>query len=428
MIEKISKVISVFKKDGFGVAFGKVTRYIKTLIKKNMGIKYKFDFKKNRGSYESLINEALTGDFDRVLIWRSSFGWNVPLYQRPQHMSTALSKNKCLVFYEVTSMTDNVTAIAKQSDGLYLVNFDNSKISALLFSKLDEVTKPKYLQFYSTDWTMSVDYVKSFKDRGYKILYEYIDDIDPQLAGTKELPKNIAEKYKWAMSSPDDVLVVVTAGMIEKDVLSKRGNKNLVFAANGVDYDFFRDLSNEPEFDEEFKEVLKSGKPLVGYYGAMARWLDYDLIKKINDINEFTVVLFGIRYDDSLDNSGILGLENVKFIGPRDYKVLKYYASKLDILTIPFVINDITRATSPLKLFEYMALHKPIVTSAMDECIKCSTPLIAYNHEQFIEMLREAYKLRNDVSLIDNMDKEARENSWTAKAEAVISLLKNSEQ
>lgn len=427
MKEKISKVISVFKKDGVRVAAGKVARYIKTYFKKHMGLKYKADFKKNEALYAEMIGEALKDSHDRVLVWRSSFGWNVPLFQRPQHISNALSDKGCLVFYEVTSMTDDVVAIKKQKDRLYLVNFDNSKISSLLFSKLDKHERPKYLQFYSTDWTMSLDYVKGFADRGYKILYEYIDDISPLLAGTKVLPKNISDKYEWAMSSPDKVLCVVTADRIRDDVVSKRGDKNLCFAANAVDYDFFADLTGECELDRDFLEVLQSGKALVGYYGAMAKWLDYDLISKINDTGRFTVVLFGIRYDDSLDASGILSLENVKFLGPRDYKVLKYYASKLDILTIPFVINDITRATSPLKLFEYMALKKPVVTSKMDECEKYATPFIAHDHDEFISLLDKAYRMKDDEGLIAALDKEARENSWGARADAMIELLKANE-
>ena len=42
----------------------------------------------------------------------------------------------------------------------------------------------------------------------------------------------------------------------------------------------------------------------------------------------------------------------------QDYHILQNYAAKIDVLTIPFLINEITKATSPVKLFEYMALNK----------------------------------------------------------------------
>ena len=428
MTEKISKVISVFKKDGILVAFGKVFRYASTAFKKHMGLAYKLDFSKRKEEYKKLIYTALASDYDRILIWRSSFGWDVPLYQRPQHISLAMSKKRCLVFYEVTSMTDKTKAIEEYAPNLFLVNFNNKHIREMLFSAVDAVKKPKYLQFYSTDWTMPLDYVKSFKDRGYGILYEYIDDLNPRLAGTKELPKNIAEKYTWAMESPDNALIVATADLLYEDVKSKRGDKNLVFAANGVDYDYFCDLSSPFEFEPEFEEVLKRAKPIICYYGAMADWVDYELIKKIDKCDKYTVVLFGIRYDDTLDASGVLSLKNVAFMGPRDYKKLKYYAAKADILTIPFKINEITLATSPLKLFEYMALKKPIVTSAMPECMKYSSVLIAHNHDEFFTHFEQCAELANSEEYIALLDKEAKENSWSAKADQIVSLLSEYEK
>ncbi len=427
MGDKLSKLSSVFRKDGVKTAAAKTARYIKGALKRRFRLAYKSDFGKNNSRYYSLISSALSGEYDRIMVWRSSFGWNVPLFQRPQHISKSLSEKGCLVFYEVTSMTDKTVAIEKLYDNLYLVNFENKFISDMLFAALDAVERPKYLQFYSTDWTMSKEYVKSFIDKGYRILYEYIDDVNPALAGTKELPVNIADKYELAMSDTDNIYVVATADLLRDDVISKRGDKNFVFSTNGVDYKWFKQFDADFKVDEEFGKVLSSGKPLIGYYGAMARWLDYELLKKINRTDKYTFVLFGIRYDDSLDSSGILDLKNIRFLGPRPYSELKYYAKKLDVLTIPFVINDITKATSPLKLFEYMALEKPIITTAMNECMKYKTPMIAHSHDEFLALLDEAIAKKTDAEYISALDKEAYENSWDAKTDEILGMLTNAE-
>ena len=427
MGDKLSKLSSVFRKDGIRVAAGKAARYTKRAIKKHFRLAYKSDFGKNRSTYLSLINEALKGDHDRILVWRGSFGWNVPLFQRPQHIARSLSRQNCLVFYEVTSMTDDIAAIEKYSENLYLVNFDNSYVSSLLFSAIDGSGKPKYLQFASTDWTMTREYVESFVRKGYNVLYEYIDEISSSLSGTKDIPKNIIEKYEYAMKSPDKVCIAATAEALVNDVKSKRGDANLALSTNGVDYDFFKTFDESIELDEGFKKLLNCGKYIVCYYGAMARWIDYDIIKAIAKDGRFTVVLFGVRYDDSLDKSGILQLENVRFFGPKKYGELKYYAREADVLTIPFEINDITKATSPLKLFEYMALGKPIVTTAMDECMKYGTPLIAHSREEFIGLLNEAIAKKADAEYLAALDKEALENSWDKKAGEIVSMLRNAE-
>ncbi len=427
MGDKLSKLTSVFKKDGIRTATGKALKYSKSYLKKHFRLAYKSDFGKNRAKYIGLLNEALNGKYDRILIFRGSFGWNVPLFQRPQHMAKSLAEKGCLVFYEVTSMTDDVSAIEKKAEGLYLLNFENYYMSTLLFSALDSISKPKYFQYYSTDWTLSKEYVQSYIEKGYNVLYEYIDEISSSLSGTKEIPKNISDKYDLAMASPDNVCIVTTADLLYNNVVSTRGDKNLVLSTNGVDYDFFKTFDENVALDEKFVKLLKCGKQLVGYYGAMARWIDYDLIKMIAEDGRYAVVLFGVRYDDSLDKSGILDLENVHFFGAKKYEELKYYAKHIDVLTIPFKINDITRSTSPLKLFEYMALGKPIVVTAMNECMKYNTPLIAYTREEFLSLLDEAIAKKTDAEYLSALDKEARANSWSAKADEVIKMLTKAE-
>ena len=94
--------------------------------------------------------------------------------------------------------------------------------------------------------------------------------------------------------------------------------------------------------------------------------------------------------------------------------------------TIPFLINDITQATSPLKLFEYMALGKPIVTTAMKECQKYKSVMIANNNSEFINLVDNAIQIskEHNEDYYKMLNTEALENTWEAKASAIIDLLK----
>ena len=123
-------------------------------------------------------------------------------------------------------------------------------------------------------------------------------------------------------------------------------------------------------------------------------------------------------------------LENVHFLGSKDYKILKNYASKFDVCTVPFSINDITKATSPLKIFEYMAMGKPIVTTAMDECKKYKSIFIVNNNEEFIEKIEKALELdkEKDKDYFETLKNEALENTWEAKARDIINLLIKNEK
>lgn len=420
MKEKFSKLINVYKKYGFIGFCKKLRAYIIANYLDKISLRVFFNQKK----YHTIIKEILNNnDYDRIILWRSSFGYNVPLFQRPQHIANNLSKQKCLLFYEVTTMTDKVKTIKKHSDNLYLINFNNILLNKILMNELEKITKPKYIELYSTDWKLSVQNIEDYLNKGFKFIYEYIDHLSPELAGTKDLPKNIIDKYNYVMNN-SSTYVVVTAKALEDDVISKRGQNNLAFSSNGVDYDFFQKFDNY-QFEKEFQEILNKKKPIVMYYGALAKWFDYELVKRIAKTNKYSVVLFGIKYDESFDEN-FHNEENIYFLGSRDYKVLKNYAKCADVLTIPFLLNDITKATSPVKIFEYMALHKPIVITDLYECRNYKSILIAKDHDDFIKKLDIA--ISNKDEYLKELDKEAKDNDWSKKAKAIIDLIKKDEK
>lgn len=421
MKDKLSKVKNLVKKYGFIGTVKKVVGYVYSNYIVRISVLERLYVFFHKKEIERRIQKIFEKEsFDRIVVWRSSFGWNVPLYQRPQHIFSNFAKQKTLVFYEVTRFTDDVKRIKKQSENLYLVNFMNRAFAKCIFKVIESIDKPRYIQFYSTDWTLTKEQITDYKNRGYKIVYEYIDDLNPHLAGTDELPVNVREKYEMVMNETDSI-VVVTADALKKDVVTKRGETHLVYSSNGVDYSHFHnDVDKNYKFEKEFTDILRKGQPVIGYYGALAKWFDYNLVKYIAETGKYQVVLFGIKYDDSYEKAGLNKLKNVHFLGSRDYHVLQNYANKIDVLTIPFLINDITKATSPVKLFEYMALNKPIVTTDMDECRKYESVLIGHDYKEFEEQLDKALEMKNNEAYIALLDKEALENTWREKAKLIV--------
>ena len=100
MKEKFSKLINVYKKYGFIGFLKKLYAYIVANYLDKICFKVIF----NKRKYKKIISEIIKENkYDRIILWRSSFGYNVPLFQRPQHIANNLTKNNCLVFYEVTT-------------------------------------------------------------------------------------------------------------------------------------------------------------------------------------------------------------------------------------------------------------------------------------------------------------------------------------
>ena len=78
------------------------------------------------------------------------------------------------------------------------------------------------------------------------------------------------------------------------------------------------------------------------------------------------------------------------------YTALPGYLQLFDVALIPFVLNDITLATSPLKLFEYFAGGKPVITTPLPECKVFPEVNIVRDAREFAEAL-DAYLHRQDT-------------------------------
>ena len=366
------------------------------------------------------IRALFAGDFRRVILWRSDFGFHVPLYQRPQQMARKLAALGCLVLYEANPRLDGTTALRELEAGLLLFNGKSPLLRLLLRRELRRLDAPKTLLLYSADRTLSLRAVKRLRRRGWGVLYEYVDCLDPQISCTSRLPRRIAERFHYVMAHPE-IPVAATAEVLRQDVLRRRGPERLSLVTNGVDVTFFRTW--EPYvFEPAFQAILDRGKPIVCYYGALAAWLDYGLLRQIARSGRWSLVLIGVKYDGSFDRE-LRGTAGIDWLGPRDYAVLKYYARAADVLILPFQVSELTHATSPVKLFEYMALGRPIVSADLGECRRYQSVLRAQDRADFLRLLDEALRLRDDPSYLALLDREARDNDWREKAAALLRLM-----
>jgi len=422
----------VLKKDGLGKTIKKLLHFLNANYLSRINPIYFIKAKMHKKKMNQQIEEMLQSSYDRIIIWRSKSGWNMPLFQRPQHMAKSLATQHTLMLYEVTTVTDAVETMQRLENGVYLINFNNRAFSKLLMNKLQTVNKPRYIQIYSTDYHMSLQEMKRYIQQGYKILYEYIDDLNPKIVGTKELPKNSKDKYTYMLQDPENVFCVVTADALWEDVQKKRGNQNLIFACNGVDYDHFQTIDTHFTYMPSFTKLLEKGNPIIGYYGALASWMDYDLIAYIADQRpNYEIALFGVKYDDAFHKSKIEEKPNVHFFGAVDYTILKQYAHHFTVCMIPFLLNEITMATSPVKLFEYMALKKPIVTTNMKECTKYASVLIGTNPQDFLTKLDKAVTMAQAPQTYPDyfalLETEAKQNTWQQKATHILTKLQKQE-
>ena len=415
------RTTEVLKEDGLIEVIKRVLRYIKRRIKDkldNNALTYRKNYEEANAIFHKILKKE---KFKAVVVFDSRVGWNIPLFQRSQHMANELTDDGYLYFYRTSEQFDpHVKTVEKLKDRLYLVNMANFALQNAMFDLLKEYKGHKFLSLYSTDVYLDEQYIKEkYIDNGFKIIYEYIDELSDEISG--HLPDFVYDRHKNIIEDKSNIAVGSADKLIE-EIEEIRGKENVAMITNGVQYDHWQYRSDE--VPEKLKDIVSKGNPIIGYFGALAKWFDYELLKKVaKERPNYEIVLIGFLYDNSFKDSKIDELENVHYLGIVDYKELNKYSQYFTISTIPFLLNDITESTSPVKLFEYMAMGHPIVTTDMRECRKYKSVLIGKSHEDFIEKLDFALTLDKNDEYYNYLKEEALANTWKEKAAILDRLI-----
>ncbi|MGL4759921.1 MAG: glycosyltransferase [Sarcina sp.] len=369
-----------------------------------------------------------TEEYDSVVVFHAGFGWNIELKQRPQHLAEAMADKKILYIYRASIVQDeDVYGIKKVKDNLYVANIDMGLLRDTLFEVMETKNiKNKFVHVYATClYDVTYKDIKKYMDKGFKVLYDFVDEISEEISGV-EVTEELIEDHNRILSNTEDVLVISTADKLKQLADKARGCETWsILAQNGVNLDDFNNLGSE--VGKKIKNIVEMKKPIIGYYGALASWFDYKkIIKLAKERPNYEIVLVGIDYDKTLKRSGVLDLENVHYLGIVEYKnLIKQYACHFDVCLIPFIKNEITDATSPVKLFEYMALGKPVVTTDINECKKYKSCNIASTDEEFVEKVDYALTLQDNEDYKKILRKEAEENTWLNRAQVIKDAMMN---
>jgi hypothetical protein len=355
---------------------------------------------KNQTALLALLEE--NKDAKDIIIFAPSVYWDIALFQRPQHLAIHFAQRGILTLFLETQHSRSPAGFTKIKDRLYLckVPLDTFKIidhPAVVFLSYNK------------------NQLKHFTNP--RIIYEFIDELIVFPGNYSQILKDHQEFLKIAQ------IVTATAKRLYDQITPFRPDALLVL--NGVNYEhFYRSPDENVSVPQDLAPYLNKGDAVIGYYGALAKWFDYELLKKLALLRpDLTFLLIGPAYDNSLSNSGIEQIPNIHWLGTKDYDTLPGYLHAFDVAMIPFQLNAITHSTSPLKLFEYMAGHKPVVISPMNESMRIDGVLVADGVEEFSKKIDQALALRFDPEYIQRIDRVARENTWDHRCRQILDAL-----
>jgi glycosyltransferase involved in cell wall biosynthesis len=212
-------------------------------------------------------------------------------------------------------------------------------------------------------------------------------------------------------------LVVGTSSKIANKWGQSHGNS--VFISNGADVDSFkraRDAGLPVAGD-----LASIPHPRVGYIGFVDGRFNTGLYEQAARAHpEWNFVVVGPMMEKLVDLSRLKRLANVHFLGPRSRQELPSYLKGFDVCTIPYVCDKLAESIFPLKLFEYLAAGRPIVTTALPELLPFREYIrIGNTDEEFLSALGTS--LTNPLPQVSEAFLTA--NSWDSKADQLWTIV-----
>lgn len=157
---------------------------------------------------------------------------------------------------------------------------------------------------------------------------------------------------------------------------------------------------------------------MVGYFGSLHDWIDFELIDWLaRERPQWSFLLVGHAASDL----GVLAtLPNVRLAGAQPYASLPAWAKAFDVAIIPYRLNRQVANANPLKLREYLATGKPVVSVRNAEIEKFARWVrIADDREGFLAAIERALAEDAPAAALERRAAVA-DQTWDRRVEEVL--------
>lgn len=259
--------------------------------------------------------------------------------------------------------------------------------------------------------------LEPLKAMDVKIVYDCMDEFSgfSGVSGVSEVLR-----VERDLTKRSSLVIATSKTLCEK--LSKI-NSNCIYVPNAAD---FRHFHTATQIKEKPAEIKRLQYPIIGFIGNVDDWVDIDLICKLAEVHpDYSILLVG---PINFGQNKLKRYSNIMMVGTKKYELLPQYLSFMDVCLIPFKINKLTLASNPIKLYEYLAAGKPVVSTALPEvCDNASQVVMIAKDDDFIKKVEEAVnetKSENKATILRRIN-FARNNSWDKRIDTIEKLLMN---
>ena len=221
------------------------------------------------------------------------------------------------------------------------------------------------------------------------------------------------------LCSRADAVIVCSQKLLDmKRPLARR----LFLVPNGVETDHYRSVLDangpRPEATTDWR------KPVFGYAGTIhPERVDVALVEHLaRSFPQGTVALVGPDLLPPAARARLDALGNVARTGPVPYRQLPNYMRAFDVCITPHCMSEFTESLNPIKLWEYLAAGKPIVSTSVAGFRDYPHLVhLAASPNAFVAACRDA--LREPASSGPARRAEAQRHTWDARLDCVLSIL-----
>jgi len=199
-----------------------------------------------------------------------------------------------------------------------------------------------------------------------KIILDIVDDYPDMIRKEIPLLGNIA--YRMAINMLRYMIKHSTINLCSSQDLMQRYKLNCIYLPNSVNIQKFSEYSNKGYY---LRKEYPESKKIAGYVGSIEDYVNIDLIlkaaKKVEENWNFVFIGSGRKFDYLKKSIKELEIKNVFLKGPISYKIVPLYIDSFDVCLNIFKHEDLRESACPLKIFEYAALKKPIISTPLRE-------------------------------------------------------------
>ena len=249
------------------------------------------------------------------------------------------------------------------------------------------------------------------------VIYDITDDWTafPQAVRlTKQITEQDAELCRLA-----DAVIVCSQHLHD---LKRSMTQNLHLIPNGVDTEHYAAVLDKT--GPIPASLLSCPKPILGYLGSShSARLDLDLLENMARRLEMgSIVLVGPDMLRNNERQRLKSHKNIYYIGSVPYEKVPDYLRAFDVCIVPHKVTPFTESLNPIKLWEYLASGKPIVSTNVagfrdfPQFVR-----IAHEGDTFIRVAQES--LKEDPGVAEARRREAQGNSWELRIDAICAVI-----